>query len=424
MPSLHLKAATCFTLLAFSLICSSGCVGPEFAANPARAYSPAKYREQRALVLRPVPTDQATKRKDQFDLKFSHEVQNDAHKDDLRISNGDPISVVVSDVYLPHETDGSDAARDVAVLLDIETSGERKLESYAVWYERGVHPGQRLGFTSLLAYSDRAWNSRHQPYFRIRVIDVSQERNEETRAALSGLSEAVGSLASFIPHPAIPGAAAAIRTAGLVFSNRQNVSILDFTPQFYASEFVNEAKQSDLAIFSRGMWMVVGREPEVDEKFWNEPLSLHLKTGEILDRNGFAQKVPYVRLTVSTFDAAVPTVVLDRSKALFDLLGGKQVATKGVVDALNRQLISAVRTYQAHSDFVNVKSNEAFERLIQEARANDLTAEDRDFLAVVLRRVSGQFAMSVDDIERWWRTVGKTSGQIDPNSGRWKPRTL
>jgi hypothetical protein len=310
--------------------------------------------------------------------------------------------------------------RDIAVLLDIETSGERKLESYAVWYERCVHPGQRLGFTSLLAYSDRAWNNRYQPYFRIRVIDVSKEKNEEVRAALRGLSESVGSLASFIPHPAIPGAAASIRAAGLVASNRQNVSILDFTPQFYASEFVAQAKQSDLAIFSRGMWMVVGREPGEDEKFWKEPLSLHLKTGEILDRSGTARKVPYVRLTVSTFDAAVPTVVLDRSKALFDLLGGKQVATKDVIDALNKQLASAIRTYQAHSDFVNVKSSEAFERLIQEANANDLTNEDRDFLSVVLRRVSGQSGKSIDEIESWWKQTGKTGGKINSDSGRWE----
>jgi hypothetical protein len=407
------------TLWLLVALLAAGCTNPGLFPNDVRAYSPPKYREQRALMLRPVKVAEGESMKDTWALKFAHEIQRDEYIKDLQIANGDPISVVVSDVYLPHEPDGNDAARDIALLLDIETSGDRKLESYALWYERGVHPGQRLGFTSLLVYSDSAWKSQSQPYFRLRVIDVSKERNQETQSALDGLSHAIGSLATFIPHPAIPGAATAIRTAGLVLSNRANVTILDFTPQFYASTFVSEAKQSDLAIFSRGMWLVVGREPAADETFWNEPLFFHMKTGQILDSKGRARAVPYVRMVVSTFDAVVPSIVLSRSKLLFDLIADKQGASASVVEAISAQIKSAVQTYQAHQSFVNVKSNDAFDRLLKEASSTSITNEDKEFLNVILRRASGRPNESYDQIATWWKETGQKTGHIDSNTGRW-----
>ena len=70
----------------------------------------------------------------------------------LAIRAGDPISIVVSDVYLPRDFSGT---RDVVVLLDVYASSQRQTESYAVWYQRGVRGGQKLGFDSLLVYSDQ-----------------------------------------------------------------------------------------------------------------------------------------------------------------------------------------------------------------------------------------------------------------------------
>ncbi|MGH7132229.1 MAG: hypothetical protein ACREJO_09825 [Phycisphaerales bacterium] len=431
-----------FVLSAAALFAAvlAGCSGgPSVEPNPMTAYSPRDYREQRALFLRPVKD-----KPDLADLKFSHEVQAETkpgETSDLAIHHNDPISIVVSDVYIPHriiipgwasEPGGpntavssayDDFAIDVVVMLDVQTSSDPGLQSFALWYERGVRPGQRLNFTSALVYSERNWNSRNQPYFKLRVMDVSKERNAETRAALDGLATTVGSLSAFFPHPAIPGAAAAIHAAGLIASNRANYPIVDYTPQFYADQFIKQAGPNDLALFARGSWMVVGRAPGQDESFWKTPLQLHLKTGEVLNAgSGKPIPIPYMRMTVATYDAVVPSVILDRSKALFTFLAEKRSGPDAFVNAITNSLVSGISAYQIHARFADARNMETLAELYKKANSSSEVDDfDRVFLRAAFARATGQSGKNWPDVTHWWETTGM-NGSVDPKTGQWVPK--
>lgn len=405
-----------------------GCqAGPTVEPNPSTAYSPKDFREQRALYLRPV-----TDKPDVADLKFPHEIQAELKSadaarpgevSDVAIHHADPISIVVSDVYIPHRIDNADPSMDVVVLLDVQTSADPGLQSYALWYERGVHPGQRLNFSGALVYAERSWNSRNQPYFKLRVMNVTKEKNAETRAALDGLSSAVGSMAAFFPHPAIPGAAAAIHAAGLIASNQANYPIVDYTPQFFSDQFIKQAGTNDLALFARGSWMVVGRAPGQDESFWKTPLRLQLKTGEVLDAtNDKRLPIPYMRITVATYDAVVPSVVLDRSKALFAFLAEKRSGPDAVIKAVSNSLVSGISSYQVHARFADARNMETLTDLFNKANSsNDIDDFDRVFLRTAFSRITGQSGANWDDIVTWWGTTGR-NGVVNPSTGQWAPK--
>jgi hypothetical protein len=287
-------------LAGLMLAACGGCVGTTIGPSNPTAFTPPKYVEHRVLFAQP-----NAKSRDVWDLKFGYQLDANAGEDAsgpevagatgspvtrvVPMKPGDPISIVVSDVYLPKDFSGT---KDVVVLLDIHTSQSRGNESYAVWYQRGVVGGQKLAFDSLLVYSDRAWSPLNPPRFTLRVVDVSKERNEEARRTFEGLNSAIGGLASFIPNPAMLGAATAIKVAGLVLGNRANVTIIDFTPQFFSPDFIRASGANDLPLFAPGQWMVVGRAPKgspvmaglsMPEDFWKRDLQLDRRSGVIYD---------------------------------------------------------------------------------------------------------------------------------------------
>jgi hypothetical protein len=350
---------------------------------------------------------------DRWKLTLAYQAYDNA----LAVKPGDPLSVVVNDVYMPRDFSGR---KDVVVLLDIVASDSRGLESYAIWYQRGVGPGQRLGFDSILVYSDRAWSPLNPPRFTVRVMDVSTESNAETLAAFDSLSKSVGSLATFIPHPAVPGAAAALKVAGLIASSRSNVPIIDFTPQFYGADFVAGAGPSDIPLFMRGTWLVVGRQEGATEEFWRQELQMDRKSGQVFSgaETANALKVPYMRVTIATAEAIVPKVVLEHSQALFNLLSQGRTGDE-VVTAVTKQLTSGMKAYNLHKELVGTRSKTALKGIAAMMDNDGLTSTDKQFLLTIFSRTVGQNFGDANAAKEWW-SRNESLGDIDNATGRWR----
>jgi len=390
----------------------SGCAtGPQVGPNSIRAYTPPRYLENRLMFLRPDTTNT-----DRWKLVWAYKSYASADEKALAVKPGDPLSVVVGDVYMPRDFKGR---KDVVVMLDIVASSSRGLESYAIWYQRGVGPGQRLGFDSILVYSDRAWSPLNPPRFTVRVMDVSTEKNAETRAAFDGLNKAVGSVAAFIPHPAVPAAAAALRVAGLVASNRQNVPIIDFTPQFYGADFVASAGPSDIPLFMRGTWLVIGRQEGATEDFWRQELFMDRQTGQVFAGTDPAPlPVPYMRVTIATAEAVVPSMVLEHSEALFKLLSQGRTGDD-VVTAVSKELTSSMKTFNLHKELVGTRSKSALKDITAMLDNTVLTGEDKQFLLTIFNRTTGQNFSDANEAKSWWSS-NESRGDIDKETGRWK----
>ncbi|MCK4343324.1 MAG: hypothetical protein KAY37_16540 [Phycisphaerae bacterium] len=390
----------------------TGCIrkGPRVEPDPAAAITPPLYKEHRSLFVR---ADEATQA--QWSLRFSYE----AIEDELVVEHADPLSIIVNSVYMPRDFSGT---KDIVVILDVQTEDQPEPISMAVWYQRDVAPGQKLGFENLLVHSQRAWNDAFQPYFKLRVIDVKTERNRETRALFDKINQAVGTLATFVPHPAVPAAAFAIRVAGLVLSNQQNQTIIDYTSQFYSKRLYDNAGPSDLAVLMRGSWIVVARPQKQTEEFWRQNLKLDRRTGQILTVGGAVVPSPYVHMTVATHEALVPTLALERSKKLFDLLAESRSPTglRNAQPALH-DLASAITTYAAHSRLVRnrgIGDLEAIMLLLENSETEELTGDDAQFLLSVVGRLRGQRFGSIEEALNWWSSTGR-NGHIEAKTFRW-----
>lgn len=107
-----------------------------------------------------------------------------------QFNNGDDISILVSQVRLDGDIDwktriGGSQRKDIAVVVNFDAKAGQPSEPIVVWYERGVAPGRVLSFANLHVYTQSNWDARVPPFFRLRVIDVTSEKNAEVRAFLS-----------------------------------------------------------------------------------------------------------------------------------------------------------------------------------------------------------------------------------------------
>ncbi len=385
-----------------------GCTGPSVGPRDPVSWTPPQYKEHRTLFVR------ASSDPDLADLRFSHQ----AESTDLAVKNSEPLAIVVNSVFLPRDFEGT---KDVAVLLDVQTRDEPV--SMAVWYQKGVSAGQELGFRDLLVYSDRSWKTSAPPFFRLRVIDVRQEENEQTRSALESLSSAIGSLNGFIPHAAVPIASRAVQVAGLVLSNRNNETIIDYSSQFYSLGFSQSSGDSDVAVLMRGSWLFLARPRGQQSEFWDGDLKWNRRSG-VVTREGMRCGAPYGRMTVSTYDAVVPTIAIERSQALFEQLASARRSglDDGSVDNALQSVVSGVRTFSAHSRLVKNRTMDNLTEvmlLLENRGESKLTRDDVSFLVSVVGRLRGKNFSGVEDALQWWADHGK-GGVIDQDQFLWK----
>lgn len=354
-----------------------------------------------------------------------------AYERDL-VEHGDPLAVLVSGVRVPRDGAGP---RDIAVLLEVESSTVIGKQELVVSYQRDVTPGQMLNFSDVLVYFDPSWDSAHPVDFRVRVMDVRSERNGRIRATLDRVESLMGSIQGLVPHSAIPGVDVAIEAATTLLSARENTVLIDFRVQFHSSAVFEGSNQADIGLLRRGSWLAVGRPTSETDAYWARPAFKQRVTDELLpgpiDESSTASgprlEVPYVEVTISTVDVQVPKGVLDRSQQLLHL-----IATTGKNDseALKESLAklsSAVQGYVADRNLKRYRTIEDLGTVIDllfttatgKSDAGALTIGQRRLLTRTVRLVIGDtlftkhYRAPVDSneapsagLQRWWTAEG------------------
>jgi hypothetical protein len=232
------------------------------------------------------------------------------------------LSVIVRSIELPardKESPLRDTA-DYAVILDVGTAADGSSQSLVVWYQRGVRPDQSLNFSNLLVFYEPRWDERVAPFFRVRVMDVTTERNAETRRTLERAGNIASGVGALAGSPLVaPLIGVAFSAAELVLANQQNRMVLDYSVQLYSSAAAAEAGSGNLGVLKRGSYIVVGRPNEEPRSFWRQPFTFE-PDSRTLDGPKGRVNVPVALITVGTFDSIVPKLVLERSSALTRLL--------------------------------------------------------------------------------------------------------
>ena len=272
------------------------------------------------------------------------------------IPRNSPLSVVLRSIEIPAATsvDASGnqvsspitEAADYVVLLDIGTNSDGSTQSIVVWYQRGIQPDQSLNFSNLLVYYEPRWDERVAPFFRIRVMDITNERNAETRRSLERARSIGGAVGALGANPLVsPLIGIAITAAELVVANRQNRLILDYSVQLYSSGAAGQAGSGELGVLRRGSYIVVGRPNADGREYWTNTFEFSPES-RVLRANDRRTNVPVALLTIGTFESIVPTSVLERSTALTALLASNgRNATIEQIDEASRRLAAGVQAF-------------------------------------------------------------------------------
>lgn len=329
----------------------------------------------------------------------------DSSEANQAIPSNSPISVILRSVEIPAkiETDAKGSLRkgvvgdsaDYAVILDVGTNADGSSNSMVVWYQRGVQPDQSLNFSNLLVYYEPRWDERIAPFFRIRVMNVTKEKNAETRKSLERAHGIAGSLGALANNPAItPLIGISFAAADLVLANNSNSLLLDYSVQLYSTSSVSQAG-NELGTLKRGSYLVVGRPVAESRSFWKEKFFYEPESRTLLSGSK-SVNVPTASLTVGTFESVVPTLVMERSAALTTMLGSNGTnSTVEEIEDLNKRLSASVEAFAATEKIKRYKNHKDVESILKKidmdkAFQSKLGSEDIFF---VLRAASQCFGV-------------------------------
>lgn len=290
------------------------------------------------------------------------------------IARNSPISIVLRSVEIPakYESDGKGGMRkgvvtedaDYAVILDVGTKADGSSSSMVVWYQRGVQPDQSLNFSNLLVYYEPRWDERVAPFFRVRVMNVTKEKNIETRKALERAHNIAGSVGVMATNPIVtPLIGISFTAAELVFANKENKMLLDYSVQLYSSSSAAQAGM-ELGTLKRGSYVVVGRPPAETRDFWKGPFSYEPDSRAIF-RGTNVINVPTASLTVGTFESIVPTIVMERSTALTALLSSNgSGSTVEEIEDVNNRLSASIEAFAATEKIRRYRNHQDVEAIL------------------------------------------------------------
>jgi hypothetical protein len=334
------------------------------------------------------------------------------------VPRNSPLSVILRSVEIPtsayvdaqgRRQDNSVRDRaDYAVILDIGTNADGSSQSIVVWYQRGVRTDQSLNFSNLLVYYEPRWDERVAPYFRFRVMDVTTERNAETRRALERAHNIGSSLGALGANPMVsPLIGIAFTAAELVLANRQNRMLLDYSVQLYSSSAAAQAGSGELGVLKRGSYIVVGRPNAESREFWLSNFRFQPES-RILEADTKRVQVPLGLITVGTFDSIVPTIVVERSAALTKLLTTKEGASSiEQMEKASQNLAASVGAFTLGERLTRYRSagdvDQILKKLSDSAFRSLLGSEDEFFL---VRAINNCFSpaksfTSIADVEAY-----------------------
>jgi hypothetical protein len=339
------------------------------------------------------------------------------------VQNGDPVAILVNRVLLPGSltADGGRESRDIAVLLDFSGVAGEDEKSIAVWYQRSVPADEPLSFQNLVVYSQDSWDNRVPPFFRMRIVDVSIERNERTRELLNQVSNFGGSLAQVFATPvAGPLINLAGRAAQLVLANRENELLIDFTFNLFSSAQIGRAGGMPLGLFKRGGLLVMGLPAGQSRDYWANQLRFdHVTTQvQLAAATGATpaasaavvaqvMDAPFMIATVLTTETVVPTVVKRRSQVITKTLSDPAVIRENIGAVIDdaKALVGSLAVLQAREAFARIPTANtflAFAGLV--SRSTTLKDPERFWALSVMRNVTGKLLDSPASYLAWVNT--------------------
>lgn len=312
---------TCLFLLANSFLIT-GCadLSPGFRERDSFVVNTPEYADNRVFYM--------SKRKPEAKLDAPIPLLNSVElgQSASYLSRNSPLSVVLNTVSLPREEKSVlSRTKDIAVIIDLAAASDGSGKSLVAWYQRGVRPDQNLNFANLLLFYQEAWDDRAAPLVRIRVMDVTAERNLEMRTALAEVAKFQGVIGAAIPNPVInPIFEIGTKAASLVLASQQNKVLLEYTAQFYSKAQIEGAPSADLTPLQEGRFILLGKK-DGDRSYWRQrftydPIQLDIIEGS----TSRPVSAPFVVVTVASFEAVVPTSVAAKSAYLQKLLSDTQ----------------------------------------------------------------------------------------------------
>jgi hypothetical protein len=316
------------------------------------------------------------------------------------ILNRQPVSIVISKAYIPASLKAcvpraSDIVfgkgRDIAVLLEVATATNEH-QFIAVWYQRDVKPGDDLNFRDLLVYSRDAWDSKFPPFFRIRLVDVSAERNTGTENLLKQINGAAGTITALAGAPeATPLLGIAGLVGDLVLAHEKNIPLVDFTFQLFAASTLDEAGGVPLGVLQTGGVIVTAPPCGLHNDYWEEKLQFDYRLNRVEGLNGAVREQPYVTATILSSDLSVPQIVRTRADAILKRLTDPQVVQTELLDATNdaTKLVNALAALSERETFRKRPTKDTFATLVTKVTSANLDAPETEFYLDNFYQVTG-----------------------------------
>lgn len=362
------------------------------------------YNNNRVFYLEPIAAEPETGSDPRYQkLLYSYEIpQSDR---DASIKNGDPVAITISRAYVPfgytrQTTSIGGGTRDIAVLLDVAAKPNQDGEYIAVWYQRNVPEGSELTFENLLVYSQDTWDNRVPPYFRLRLVDVSNERNTATGELLKLIGNSTDVTSSLFAGGIGTSINAGVRAAELVLANQSNVNLLDFSFNLYSTAQIEQAGGMPLGAFRAGGMLLMGypgapsssqnqrsasapRTADAEMAFWEQSYTYDnrlRRTVHATERS--IVQAPYILATVIRADALVPNVVKERTIEITKKLTDPAEVSKDIQGLISdTQLLAyALQGYSEVEKFSRNPTRETFAKLVAQLEKTDAaTTNDRGY---------------------------------------------
>ena len=383
---------------------SACAAGPGFGERDRFVITTPQYYDNRVFFMSPVATD------GNWPLLNSQQAKVEP-TDPSRINHGSALSIILNSVSLPPSRDAEGepvtvGPRDIAVVIDVATKTNGTEESIVAWYQRGVQPDQALNFSNLLLYFDPRWDARVAPLIRIRVVDVTSEKNAEVREALGQVKQFMSSVGPVLSSSTSAVLSVATRAAGLIVT-RPNKQLLDYTVQFYSQEQMYESYGSDLTPLKKGRVLLIGRPPRTTSAYWRGFDGYYDGAALQVYRDSAPVESPVVLLTISTAQSVVPTIVTARSTYLQKLLNDGQQADIESVKTAGRSVWDGVRTYTLLEELRRSRDIASLQNVYgaygDTSDAAKLSDDDKALLRETFRQISICTTLTTDaNIDAWW----------------------
>ena len=325
--------------------------------------------------------------------------------------HGDPITVVVNSVSLPYVLEDTEKTRDIAVILDVNTSADTNQEPLVVWYQRAVRGGQALNFANLVIYSSHAWDDRYAPYFRIRVMEVAAEANLETREALAEVQKYGTGIAALAQNPlATSIVSVATKAASLMLASKQNQMILDYTAQFYGRQYIATGNNPSLTPLKIGRYALLGRSRSdlKEVEFWKNREFSYSELGyfALEKKGGVASNFvpmasPVVVMSVFNREMTVPTEVSAKSAYLTQLIVKATSSNFDSIKTTSDDLHKSINAYVAQQKVYKYRTKADLYSVITLISSSDYSSETKADMNRFLRTITGCVNFSENDWADW-----------------------